>query len=158
MLSTKLEDLAERVAQLESSIIDLWVAVDIKGVGPKCNCHSSTASLPVEKMGKKVFDEVLAHLAAEANLVMARVAEERQECDPVYYTTSRAKLEIKPCPFCGYDKFLVQLHDGRMHVSCNKCSARGPLSNIDNPRDGDAVIAWNKRDVPWSVSPSEVRK
>jgi Lar family restriction alleviation protein len=69
--------------------------------------------------------------------------------DPVYYTTSRAKLEIKTCPFCGGDKFLVQTYDGRMRVSCNKCSARGPLSDIENPRDGDAIVAWNQRDAVW---------
>jgi len=71
--------------------------------------------------------------------------------DPAYYyyTTSRAKLEIKPCPFCGSDKSELQLIDGIMRVLCIQCSTRGPLSDIRNPRDGDAIVAWNKRDAPW---------
>lgn len=66
--------------------------------------------------------------------------------DPVYYTTtSRTSLEIRPCPFCGSDNPSLQTIDGKMRVFCNQCFARGPLSDIVDPRDGDAIIAWNQR-------------
>ena len=65
--------------------------------------------------------------------------------DPVYYTTSRAKLEIKPCPFCGSGETSLQVVDGTMRVTCINCKARGPISDIVDPREGDAIIAWNQR-------------
>lgn len=63
-----------------------------------------------------------------------------------YYTTSKVKIVKKYCPFCGRNNTLILLVDGKLRVVCHTCHTIGPSSDIENPRDGDAVLAWNNRE------------
>lgn len=62
-----------------------------------------------------------------------------------YYITSTVTLDIEPCPFCGSNEVNVITMDGMSRARCEGCSAVGPRSKVAVPRDGDAIIAWNKR-------------
>lgn len=65
---------------------------------------------------------------------------------------------IDDCPFCGYDKARVisrshktkqrdshdrYIHEDQYYVMCNKCFARGPVSDTEE----SAVDSWNKCEV-----------
>jgi len=62
-----------------------------------------------------------------------------------YYITSKVKIVKKCCPFCGENTTSILLVDGKLRVVCPTCHAIGPCSDIENPRAGDAVLAWNNQ-------------
>lgn len=52
-------------------------------------------------------------------------------------------LELKPCPFCGGEAFMV--YDNDIWVSCEGCRADGPYFDNDEAGEIQAVEAWNRR-------------
>lgn len=63
---------------------------------------------------------------------------------------SDEKVELRPCPFCGYIPRLDELHGHtgteldvyRFRVRCKKC---GVCSNLFATKE-EAIEAWNTRD------------
>lgn len=52
--------------------------------------------------------------------------------------------EIKPCPFCGYNKIFVPLSVHNIYVTkCLGCGACGPMDSKKTQRQ--AIEAWNER-------------
>lgn len=64
-----------------------------------------------------------------------------------YYVTNTLILDIRPCPFCGSTRLttMTTVSDNNHRVRCEDCRAMGPLSEIVESRDEDAIIEWNKR-------------
>jgi Lar family restriction alleviation protein len=54
--------------------------------------------------------------------------------------------ELKPCPFCGWDKISIEEGDGEQRgqwvACCGVCGAEGPGPNTTPT---DARIVWNTR-------------
>lgn len=55
-------------------------------------------------------------------------------------TDPREAIALKPCPFCGSDKVISGMTQGRRFVMC-ECDAEGPTG--DTP--AKAITAWNTR-------------
>ncbi len=49
--------------------------------------------------------------------------------------------KAKPCPFCGYDHFVMNPGYRETRMVCEKCGAKGPL----RPTKAHAIQSWNER-------------
>lgn len=52
--------------------------------------------------------------------------------------------ELKPCPFCGGEAEVVEIHPGMLRIVCNSCLARSGWLP-DGATRGEAIEAWNTR-------------
>jgi len=49
--------------------------------------------------------------------------------------------ELKPCPFCGWTKPVIEHIEGTYNVECPDCASAGPLEDSR----AQAIAAWNRR-------------
>lgn len=108
----------------------------------------------VERYGAMIADDSL----AEARKFIANVL----DCTAKIEEAERESQKLLPCPFCGSGEVSVRdalipkggVLGRRAWVQCNMCDAEGPWvwhSNrhiFENSVQDDAVILWNKRNVP----------
>ena len=58
-----------------------------------------------------------------------------------------SELELKPCPFCGGEKYRMITPDGVWRVLCLTCKTEGRPSVMNI----DAKSAWNKRPLETAL-------
>ncbi len=60
---------------------------------------------------------------------------------------SRFLRKVKPCPFCGYKKVLLESAEDHF-VWCPQCNATGPLgeTNVESTNRRTAREKWNNRE------------
>lgn len=52
-----------------------------------------------------------------------------------------ARMETKPCPFCGSSSHIEWVSSFLVSVQCNSCNALGPR----NYSEKEAIKEWNER-------------
>lgn len=57
------------------------------------------------------------------------------------------KYYLKPCPFCGCRKIMVDYSASHQSIRCTKCHVSTPLYQDENI----AVAAWNRRAEPQTT-------
>lgn len=67
------------------------------------------------------------------------------------------RTDLKPCPFCGGEAWVIQILEDLYAVECRKCWTR---TGTYQPTKAEAIEAWNRRAErtakgEWMYKPNE---